>query len=147
VLIQTHLPNDPAIRAATQHDFETFSLNELQERRAYNYPPYMKLARILIRGKDQAATRAAALGAAEALRAGVLLITKTHEDTKKDGILILGPAEPPINKLEGYFRQHILIKAATSEVLSELLSGPRLEALGKLKGADAVIDVDAVSML
>lgn len=137
VIIQTHLPKDPAVRAAALHDFETFSLAELRERRTYSYPPFTRLARILVRGKDPKATLAAAECAAAALR---------HE-LKQLPIVILGPAEAPISKIEGYHRYHILLKAGTSEALAELLGGPGGDALAKLKGADATIDVDPLSML
>jgi len=140
VIIQTHLPGDPAIRAAAHHDFETFALAELQERRAYNYPPFTRLARILVRGKDLAVTRAAAEHAADAIK-------NSAQKTQHAGISVLGPAEAPLARLEGQFRQHIMIKAPNSDVLAEILSGPAVETITKLKGADAVIDVDALSML
>ncbi len=141
VIIQTHLPTDPAIRAAADHDFETFAVAELKERHAYNYPPFSRLARILVRGKDQAATRSAAEHAAEALRKNSGLTSQNSAPS------ILGPAEAPLARLEGFYRQHILIKAPDSGVLAELLNGPAADLIAKLKGADAVIDVDAVAML
>jgi len=159
VIIQTHLPNDPAIRAAVEHDFEAFSLHELQERRAYGYPPFTRLARILIRGKDCLATQQAAQAAAEALRANCGTDFQPvahgqdargaveHGQDARGTITILGPAEAPIAKLEGRFRQHILLKAASSEALSALLAGPAGDAIGKLKGAEAVVDVDPLAML
>jgi primosomal protein N' (replication factor Y) len=143
VIVQTHLPKDPAVRAAAMHDFDTFSLAELQERRAYHYPPFTRLARILIRGKDLKATTAAANSAADALRNE---LKKSHPSGTPP-IMILGPAEAPIAKLEGYHRQHILLKAENSELLADLLSGPAGDVLAKLKGADAVVDVDPLSML
>ncbi|MCY3023160.1 MAG: primosomal protein N' [Planctomycetota bacterium] len=137
VVIQTHLPQDPAIRAAVQHDYEAFSLQELQERRAYGYPPYTRLARVLIRGKDQGATRRAAHEVADALRAAC----------PTTGVTILGPAEPPIAKLEGFHRQHILLKAGDGDALAALLAGPAGDVLAKLKGASAAVDVDPLAML
>jgi len=149
VIIQTHLPKDPAIRAAAEHDFEAFSLQELQERRAYSYPPFTRLARILIRGKDYRATQRAAQAAADALRAycstGVPPVERGRDGCP--AITILGPAEAPIARLAGRFRQHILLKAASSEALSELLAGPAGDAIAKLKGAEAVVDVDPLQML
>jgi len=140
VIIQTHLPNDLAIRAAAQHDFESFSLNELQERKAYNYPPYSRLARIVIRAKDREHARAAGEQIVAALRAQPQAATG-------GGISILGPAEAPLARLENYFRQHVMIKARTSELLSELLHGPAAGVINKPKGAESVVDVDAVGML
>ncbi|HYF50996.1 MAG TPA: primosomal protein N', partial [Planctomycetota bacterium] len=149
VIIQTHLPDDPAIKAAAKHDFEAFALNELQERRAFLYPPFTRLARILLRGKEQGKTREAAALLADTLKAesakqaaGTALKSGAPPPT-----LILGPSEPPIARLEGMFRQHIMIKARDSETLAALLHGPAGTALHKLRGADAVVDVDPLSML
>jgi len=61
--------------------------------------------------------------------------------------VILGPAEAPISKIEGFHRHHILLKAGTSKALEDLLASPAGDALAKLKGADATIDVDPLSML
>jgi len=151
VVIQTHLPADPAIRAAARHDFESFALQELQERRAFLYPPFTRLARILLRGKEQHKTREAATQLADALKAESAKQAAAVEVELKPGLppptLILGPSEPPIARLEGFFRQHIMIKARDSEALSALLNSPAGSVLQKLKGADAVVDVDPLNML
>jgi primosomal protein N' (replication factor Y) len=138
VIVQTHLPGDPAIKAASEHDYESFALKDLQERRAFAYPPYTRLARVIIRGKDQKETFLAAQAAAEILRAAVLAHT---------AITVLGPAEAPLSKLEGYYRRHILLKAGAGESLAELLAGPAGEALAKLRKVQVVVDVDPLAMM
>jgi len=166
VIIQTHMPKDPAVRAAVEHDFEAFSLQELQERRAYGYPPFTHLARILIHGKDRQRTKDAAQEAADALRfrghdpisgfrghdpiSGCLeigIVSPESGHAPVAPITILGPSEAPIAREKGRFRQHILLKAATSEALSALLTGPAGDALAKLKGVETVVDVDPLAML
>jgi primosomal protein N' (replication factor Y) len=137
VIIQTHLPQDPAVRAASQHDFETFALAELKERRDFNYPPFSRMARVLVRGKDLAGTKLAAENAAAALR----------QHITNDAAQILGPSEATIAKLEGFYRWHILIKAKDSETLAGLFGGAAGDLLFKLKGADATVDVDPLSMM
>lgn len=137
VIVQTHLPQDPAVRAAAQHDFETFALAELKERRDFSYPPFTRMARVLIRGKDAGITKTAAETAAAALRQHAL----------SDGTQILGPSEAPIARIEGFFRWHIVLKAKSSETLAELFSGPTGDQLSKLRGADATVDIDPLSMM
>ncbi len=105
---------------------------------------------MLIRGKDPAATIAAADQAADALKADAAPInaTASKEDRARgERLVILGPSEAPISKLEAYFRHHLMIKAKDSAALETLLNGPAAEILAKLKGADTLVDVDAVSML
>ncbi|MFO0704397.1 MAG: primosomal protein N' [Candidatus Andersenbacteria bacterium] len=40
VLIETHYPEHPAIRAIVQHNYATFAEQELAERKRYGYPPF-----------------------------------------------------------------------------------------------------------
>jgi primosomal protein N' (replication factor Y) len=137
VLVQTYLPQDPAVRAAAEHDYDGFAEAELRERRAYGYPPFTRLARVLVRGKDPGKTQEAAQRAGEILRAGA----------RGTQIQVLGPSPAPIAMLEGRQRLHLLVKAPDGEALAELLGGPAGQELQKLKGAEAVIDVDPQSML
>ena len=60
---------------------------------------------------------------------------------------VLGPSPAPIAMLEGRQRLHLLVKAPDGEALAELLVGPAGHELQKLKGAEAVTDVDPQSML
>jgi primosomal protein N' (replication factor Y) len=137
VLVQTYLPKDPAVLAAAQHDYQGFIENELRERRTYGYPPYTRLARLLIRGKDGAKASAAAREAAEILRGA----------TQSSPLQVLGPSNAPLAMLEGFHRFHILVKSPTGEALAGLFGGPMGRALERLKGADATVDIDPQSML
>ena len=58
---------------------------------------------------------------------------------------LLGPAEAPLGKLKGKRRQHLIVKAADSEVLEELLWGAEraLRSSGKTR---VIVDVDPVNM-
>jgi primosomal protein N' (replication factor Y) len=137
VLVQTYLPKDPAVLAAAEHDYEGFAEAELRERHAYGYPPFTRLARVLVRGKDLAKAQAGARQAGEALRA----------ETKGSALQVLGPSAAPISMLEGRHRIHLLVKAPDGESLAALFAGPAGRALEKLKGAEATVDVDPQAML
>ena len=137
VLVQTYLPKDPAVLAAAEHDYEGFAEAELRERHAYGYPPFTRLARVLVRGKDLGQTQAAGQQAGEALRA----------ETKGSALQVLGPSAAPISMLEGRHRFHLLVKAPDGESLAALFAGPAGRALEKLKGAEATVDVDPQAML
>lgn len=52
VIIQTHLPDHPVIKLASQEDTYGFFELELKERKLFNYPPYSRLAKITFSGKD-----------------------------------------------------------------------------------------------
>ncbi|MBT8396299.1 MAG: primosomal protein N', partial [Gemmatimonadetes bacterium] len=48
VLIQTSIPGHFAVKAALDHDFETFATRELKERETPRYPPLSRLANVLV---------------------------------------------------------------------------------------------------
>ncbi|MCZ7648516.1 MAG: primosomal protein N' [Planctomycetota bacterium] len=137
VIVQTHLPQDPAIRHAAEHDFEGFCAEELPVRRTFGYPPYTVLARVLVRGKDKDRAREAAREAADALKA----------EAAPRGVQVLGPSAAPLAMLDRLHRFHLMLKAPGAEALAEIFAGPARVALDKLKGAEAQVDVDPLSML
>ena len=137
VIVQTYLPNDPALKYATKHDFAGFLMEELGVRKSFGYPPFTHLARILVRSKDVVKGREAAQYASNTIR----------ETSGGNGLKILGPSPAPIARLEGWYRFHVLIKADEPEQLDELFSGPLWDGLKKLKGAEAQVDVEPMAML
>jgi len=48
--VQTYYPEDPAITAASRHDYLAFFEAELPLRRELRYPPFGRLARIVLAG-------------------------------------------------------------------------------------------------
>lgn len=52
VIIQTHLPDHPVIKLASQEATFAFFDQELKERKEFNYPPFSRLAKITFSGKD-----------------------------------------------------------------------------------------------
>ncbi len=121
VVIQTRLPDHPAVRWAAAQDFESFAAEELRERRAHAYPPYARLLRVLVRGASPEAVAARARAVQErAVR---------HAGT---GCQVLGPAPPPVARVQGQWREQILVKAPDhreiARVLAALRAAPRPRA-------------------
>src|SRR5262249_60985964 len=54
VLVQTFTPDHPCIAFAATHDYAGFVASELAHREAHQYPPYQRLARVIIRSREQA---------------------------------------------------------------------------------------------
>ncbi|MCW8129239.1 MAG: primosomal protein N' [Planctomycetota bacterium] len=140
VIVQTYLPHDVSVKEARDHDYEGFCLNELRERQAFYYPPFSRLARVLVRGKDKEKALAAAKEAGVLLRA---------EAKKIEGrrIEVLGPSPAPIAMLDGAHRFHLMVKAPDGETIAAVFNGAAAEALSKLKGAESVVDIDPLGML
>jgi len=135
VLVQTFCPESPAIAAATRHDYASFARHELPHREAHGYPPFTSLARIIVRGAKEAATRALADEIARRLR-----------DVSQDVVRVLGPAAAPMAKLRGQHRVQIQLQSPDGERLRTVIRA----ATGNVKPPDGVlwtVDVDPWDMM
>ena len=109
VVVQTWLPEHPAIRAAAHHDYPGFARRELAERREFVYPPYARAIRILFEHAEEARAEAASQDAARGIR-----------NLAPRALQILGPAAPPIDKLKGKTRRQILVKSPDPKALEPI---------------------------
>ncbi len=135
VLVQTYHPDHPCIRLACKHDYLTFAEAELASRQIHGFPPSGRLARIILRSKDEkkACAQAEVWG------------TKLQEFASAN-LKVLGPAEAPFKRLEGWYRQHVLVLSGSVKVLHGALH----EVLAKMEPSDEVeltIDIDPMSMM
>ena len=135
VVVQTLLPDAPAIRLATEHAYEAFAEKELAERAEFGYPPFRRLVRVVLRGKDPAAVDERGHALAARLSAAAI-----------DGVEYLGPATPPIARMAGFFRRHLLIKATTPTGARRAVEVLRATEPAH-RGVEEQIDVDPVGML
>jgi len=140
VIVQTFSPEHPAIQAASRHDYIQFATDELVNRRKFNYPPLGSVARIIIRGEVEEVTEATAQSLADRL--------ESARQTLGLEIRILGPAPPPISKLRGKYRFHILLQAIDSAHLGETIrKAIKTFKIPEKDKVQYVIDIDPVDML
>ncbi len=133
VLLQTWAPQHPVMQALVSGDVERFVALEMAERRAGGWPPFGRLAAIIVSAPDQAV----ADEAAAALR---------RTAPEGEGFRILGPAPAPLAILRGQHRRRLLLKAARSVDVQALLSA-WLDATAVPRSARVDVDVDPVSFL
>jgi primosomal protein N' (replication factor Y) len=133
IVVQTTVPDHPAIVRAAAHDFEGFATAEDALRGELGYPPHARIVRVLIDDTELDEVEGAALRCAEVLRA-------------IEGAVVLGPAPAPIAMMRGRHRHHVLVKAPTAEVLDAVRT-VLVEHLGGARRPRAVIDVDPTSVL
>jgi primosomal protein N' (replication factor Y) len=136
VFVQTFQPDHLAIQLAARHDYDGFAENELVARQARGYPPFGRLARIIVRSKSRHK-------AAEGIQviAGRLL-----EPARIAGIQVLGPQPCPLSKLSRYWRFHVLLKARTAKALLHLWDVTRKDLVSP-PGTQMAIDVDPQTTL
>jgi len=137
IVVQTHVPEHPAVVHAARHDFRGFAELEDKQRAELGYPPHGRLVRVLFEDADPARVQEAAARCGEHLERAL----------EASGAVVLGPAPAPVALLRGRHRRHLLVKCP--------LDGPALErarqALIELAGARGrvrmTIDVDPQSLL
>ena len=108
VIVQTSLPDHYAIQAALAHDYHGFAAREQAERRRPAYPPWVRLANVVLSSPDADDAATAAERAAAWLR------------PKLAGgeVELVGPAPAPIERLHGRWRWHFLLRAASVAALT-----------------------------
>jgi primosomal protein N' (replication factor Y) len=137
VIVQTLRPHDPAITRACALDVEGFFAAELAQREALRFPPYTRLIRFTLRGKDQGRTERAI----QRLASLAVPLLPGSADA-------LGPAECPIGVIAGNHRRQLILRGSA---MGALHAAAR-EAISRYEtGRDPQvyleIDVDPVSLL
>ncbi len=133
VIIQTRHPDEPAVQFAISHDFKSFFKHTLARRQILKYPPYARLVRILARSKESEK-------AESAIRA---VLNKLLKEEIPDANP-LSPTKPPLAKLKGEYRWHLLIKTGK---IAKLLPFLRRVARADFKKVKIHIDVEPYEMM
>ncbi len=111
VIIQTHHPENPAIAYALDGDTDGFYESELAVRRETRFPPYSRLANLVIRGRNREAVEEAT-GALEKHLAA---------SAKRVGVDVLVASECPLEKIASNWRYHILLSSESGASVHRLL--------------------------
>ena len=132
--LQTHQPEHPVMKALVACDREAFYETEIAARECTGYPPFGRLASLIVSAGD----RPTAEGFARKLASMAPL---------DERIQVLGPAEAPLAVIKGRYRFRLLVKSARGVDLSSYLrewlaAGPKTKGNLKLE-----VDVDPQSFL
>lgn len=127
VFIQTFNPDHIAVTCARDHDYRRFAEAALEERRLALYPPFCRLANVVIAGDDLERVREVSVEARAKL------------DSDASHLAVVGPADCPIPRLQGLWRRHILVKRRADDGM-----GTSLRELSEWrpKGVTLSVDVD-----
>ncbi len=130
--LQTHQPEHPVMRALIMGDREAFYQNEIEQRERTGYPPFGRLASLIVSAGDK--------HAAEAY--GRALVSLAPKDEQ---VRVLGPAEAPVAVVRGRHRYRLLVKSPRAYDLSGYLRD-WLSQAPKTKGnLQLEVDVDPMS--
>ena len=128
VLVQTYVPDHPAIEAALRHDHDGFLRAELRQRELAGWPPYSHLAMIETRHEDPDR----AMGA----------MTLCCERLREWGAEVRGPVLAGLSKLKGITRVHGLLRTTDRKQLHGWLNRLQRTTADLPRGVELTIDVD-----
>lgn len=136
VLIQTYNPAHPLLAFAAAHDYLAFYNHEIEERRAFDFPPFTRMINIYVKHREAAAARECATRYAEGLRAIF-------------GARLTGPQEPPVARVQSMYIQKMMLKVETNASMAKVKALLRSEyeklvASPLMTGFTVYYDVDPV---
>ena len=135
VFVQTYTPFSPSIQFARHHDFAGYFQQELEFRERCDFPPFMHAVLITVRSTHEGRAKLSA----------ETLVRRLKESLGPE--FLLSEATPaPLEKLQGQFRFHILLRGKAIMRLSRQVR----ETLEKLPFPEDVtvgVDVDPYQLL
>ncbi|AMV23919.1 Primosomal protein N' [Gemmata sp. SH-PL17] len=143
VLVQTFTPDHPCITLASHHNYGEFAKLELVHRKQHKYPPYERLARLIVRSEKEEAAATFADTLAGTFKEAMKRATTAQGHTP---VRLLGPAECPVFRLNNFYRFHFQIQSDSSAVLHEVLRNV-LTLAKPPSGVEFQVDIDPYSML
>ena len=134
VILQSYTPDYELIKAVTSYDYNHYYSQQLEERKDFKYPPFVRLIDITIRHRNSYTAQQSAR----------LLANKMREQF---GPNVLGPEAPAISRIKLMYLQKILLKVEPQHPLQKtknwlLALAEALKGQEAFKGLSVVFDVD-----
>jgi primosomal protein N' (replication factor Y) (superfamily II helicase) len=133
VMLQTFIPDHPVMQALLQGDLDAFMASEAESRRDGEWPPYGRLAALIV-------------SADSAIIADTVARDLGWAAPRGDGIVVLGPAPAPMALLRGRHRRRLLLKVRrdvpVQPILRSWLAAVRVPGTARVE-----VDVDPISFL
>lgn len=136
VLLQTKSPELPVIQQVVQNDYSALYRDMMQEREAFNYPPFSRLVNVILKHRDP----------------HVVMQLSTDISTLLHRIFahrVLGPDTPIVGRIQLLYIRHLVLKIETTASMAE--ARRRLRQIRQYlleqpayKTAQIIYDVDPV---
>lgn len=135
VIIQSFAVDNPGVARAADGDYAGFMEQELASRKVLGYPPFKRLARVLLKGKIEEELLREAERTAARLRA-----------VAPRSVEILGPAPAPRYRVSRWFRVHVILRGPTAATLRNCIEGADVLERGG-RGLAVTVDIDPAELL
>jgi len=133
VLLQTFSPGHPVMQALVANDLDAFLAAEAAARRPGHWPPFGRLAALIVSSEDEAAADRTARELGRTAPIG-------------EGIEVLGPAPAPLAMLRGRHRRRLLLKTRREIAVQPLLRA-WLARVAVPNSVRVQVDVDPIGFL
>ena len=133
VLLQTHMPEHPVMRALVNWDRDRFLAAEAEERQRLGLPPFGRLAAIILASPDEQAVDDVARRLARVA-------------PRASDLEVLGPAPAPLAILRSRHRRRFLVKSSRSADIQSVIAAwlHRVEIPASVR---LYVDIDPYSFL
>jgi primosomal protein N' (replication factor Y) (superfamily II helicase) len=133
VMLQTFIPDHPVMQALLQGDLDAFMASEAESRRDGEWPPYGRLAALIV-------------SADTAIMADTVARDLGWAAPRGNGVIVLGPAPAPMALLRGRHRRRLLLKVRRDVPVQPILRS-WLASVRVPGNARVDVDVDPISFL
>lgn len=136
VIVQAYNPDSPILAFASRHDYTGFYEYELEQRRAFGFPPFTRIINIYIKHRVASVAAESAAHFAASLR-------------EVFGNRVSAPQEPAVSRVQALYIRKIMIKLekeASMSKVKEILRGKYVELVSSplMRGLGVHYDVDPV---
>jgi|TARA_B110000211_G_C13915224_1_gene480185 primosomal protein N' (replication factor Y) len=115
VIIQTYNPNHKILQQVSINDYDSMFVEQLEDRRIYNYPPYCRTIKLTLKHRDYNKVN----DGAEWLAISLRRVFKAN---------VLGPESPVVSRVRNQYHKNILLKIPQNQSLVKTKS-----AINKIK--------------
>ena len=130
VILQTAMPEHPVIKLASSQNYPGFYEEEIASRKMFNFPPYQRLAKVIVKSKNEALAKSTI----ESLRGLTLQNIPSNLEAYP-------PTPCSIYKISDFYRYQFLIKGPSLKSFQDWISKNQHKFL-RLKGVHIKIDID-----
>ena len=103
-VIQTMNPDNDVIALAKAQDYEAFYEREIRLRKALLFPPFVDIVLVTLSGENEQGLMRASVSLRESLE------KLTSGEFSSVPILLFGPFEAPIYRVDGRYRMRLVVK-------------------------------------
>ena len=112
VVLQTYSPENYILRYAVNYDYDGFFKNEVEVRKATQFPPYSLICRVMVTGTDDKR-------ALETLKTVYFAIEELRQNSPEE-FIFFNKMHSPIKKIQGKVRYQVLMRLSTKKLLPKI---------------------------